>query len=125
MTASRGEQVDVIAGVRLTGAGRVDPFGDAPVDVHLRGGVITDIAPAGALPRRGVVVEGDGGWLVPGLWDHHVHTVQWALVAQRTPLGELVDIMDVGFTCAFLATPYARRLSGSTLYVDGGVNIVA
>jgi enoyl-[acyl-carrier protein] reductase I len=45
--------------------------------------------------------------------------------AQRAPLGELVDIMDVGYTCAFLATPYARRLSGSTLYVDGGVNIVA
>jgi enoyl-[acyl-carrier protein] reductase I len=45
--------------------------------------------------------------------------------AQRAPLGELVDIMDVGFTCAFLATPYARRLSGETLYVDGGVNIVA
>jgi enoyl-[acyl-carrier protein] reductase I len=45
--------------------------------------------------------------------------------AQRAPLGELVDIMDVGFTCAFLATPYARRLSGATLYVDGGVNIMA
>jgi enoyl-[acyl-carrier protein] reductase I len=45
--------------------------------------------------------------------------------AQRAPLGELVDVMDVGYTCAFLATPYARRLSGSTLYVDGGVNIVA
>ena len=45
--------------------------------------------------------------------------------AQRAPLGELVDIMDVGFTCAFLATPYARRLSGETLYVDGGVNIMA
>jgi len=45
--------------------------------------------------------------------------------AQRAPLGELVDIMDVGYTCAFLATPYAKRLSGSTLYVDGGVNIVA
>jgi enoyl-[acyl-carrier protein] reductase I len=44
---------------------------------------------------------------------------------QRAPLGELVDIMDVGFTCAFLATPYARRLSGETLYVDGGVNIMA
>jgi enoyl-[acyl-carrier protein] reductase I len=43
----------------------------------------------------------------------------------RAPLGELVDIMDVGFTCAYLATPYARRLSGETLYVDGGVNIVA
>ena len=45
--------------------------------------------------------------------------------AQRAPLGELVDIMDVGFTCAYLATPYARRISGETLYVDGGVNIMA
>jgi enoyl-[acyl-carrier protein] reductase I len=45
--------------------------------------------------------------------------------AHRAPLGELVDIMDVGYTCAFLATPYARRLSGETLYVDGGVNIMA
>jgi enoyl-[acyl-carrier protein] reductase I len=45
--------------------------------------------------------------------------------AQRTPLGEMIDIMDVGYTCAFLATPYAKRLSGETLYVDGGVNIMA
>lgn len=45
--------------------------------------------------------------------------------AQRAPLGELVDIMDVGFSCAYLATPYARRLSGGTVYVDGGVNIMA
>jgi enoyl-[acyl-carrier protein] reductase I len=45
--------------------------------------------------------------------------------AQRAPLGELVDIMDVGFTCAFLTTPFARRLSGETLYVDGGVHIMA
>ena len=44
--------------------------------------------------------------------------------ARRAPLGELVDIMDVGYTCAYLATPYARRLSGETLYVDGGVNIM-
>jgi enoyl-[acyl-carrier protein] reductase I len=44
---------------------------------------------------------------------------------RRAPIGELVDIMDVGFTCAFLATPYARRLSGETLFVDGGVNIMA
>jgi enoyl-[acyl-carrier protein] reductase I len=45
--------------------------------------------------------------------------------AARAPIGELVDIMDVGFTCAYLATPYARRLSGGTVYVDGGVNIMA
>src|SRR6185295_6423741 len=45
--------------------------------------------------------------------------------ATRAPVGELVDIMDVGFTCAYLATPYARRMTGETLYVDGGVNIMA
>ncbi|WP_454763008.1 enoyl-ACP reductase FabI [Cupriavidus campinensis] len=45
--------------------------------------------------------------------------------AGRAPLGELVDIMDVGFATAYLATPYARRLSGNTVYVDGGVHIMA
>lgn len=44
---------------------------------------------------------------------------------QRAPIAELVDVMDVGFTCAYLATRYARRLSGETLHVDGGVNIMA
>lgn len=48
-----------------------------------------------------------------------------AEAAGRAPLGELVDIMDVGFTTAYLATPYARRVSGNTVYVDGGVHIMA
>ncbi len=43
----------------------------------------------------------------------------------RSPLGELVDIEDVGNTCAYLASPYAKRLTGSTVYVDGGLNIIA
>jgi enoyl-[acyl-carrier protein] reductase I len=48
-----------------------------------------------------------------------------AEAAERAPLGELVDIMDVGFACAYLATPYARRITGGTIYVDGGANIRA
>jgi len=49
-----------------------------------------------------------------------------ALIAvERSPVGELVDIMDVGFACAFLATPYGRRLTGQTVYVDGGASIMA
>jgi enoyl-[acyl-carrier protein] reductase I len=48
-----------------------------------------------------------------------------AEAAGKAPLGELVDIMDVGFACAYLATPYARRISGETVYVDGGVHIMA
>jgi enoyl-[acyl-carrier protein] reductase I len=45
--------------------------------------------------------------------------------ARKAPVGELIDIMDVGFTCAYLATPFARRVTGGTVYVDGGTNIVA
>ena len=45
--------------------------------------------------------------------------------ARKAPLGELVDIMDVGFACAYLATPFAHRITGGTVYVDGGANIVA
>jgi enoyl-[acyl-carrier protein] reductase I len=45
--------------------------------------------------------------------------------AKKAPLGELVDAMDVGFACAYLATPLARRITGGTVYVDGGTNIVA
>lgn len=45
--------------------------------------------------------------------------------AARAPLGELVNIMDVGYACAFLASPFARHLTGEILYVDGGLNIMA
>jgi enoyl-[acyl-carrier protein] reductase I len=45
--------------------------------------------------------------------------------AQKAPLGELVDIMDVGYACAYLATPFAHRITGGTVYVDGGANIIA
>jgi len=45
--------------------------------------------------------------------------------AQKAPLGELIDIMDVGYACAYLATPFARRITGGTVFVDGGVNLIA
>jgi enoyl-[acyl-carrier protein] reductase I len=45
--------------------------------------------------------------------------------AERAPVGELVDIDDVGMAAAYLATPYARRITGSTVYVDAGLNIIA
>jgi enoyl-[acyl-carrier protein] reductase I len=44
---------------------------------------------------------------------------------ENSPLGELVDIEDVGFACAYLATDFARRITGGTVFIDGGANIVA
>jgi enoyl-[acyl-carrier protein] reductase I len=45
--------------------------------------------------------------------------------AAKAPLGELIDIMDVGWTCVYLATPFAHRLTGDTVYIDSGASIVA
>jgi len=45
--------------------------------------------------------------------------------AQKAPLGELVDIMDVGFACAYLASDFARRITGDVVHIDGGANVVA
>jgi len=44
--------------------------------------------------------------------------------ASRAPVGELVEIDDVGMATAYLASPYARRITGTTTYVDGGLSIM-
>jgi len=44
--------------------------------------------------------------------------------ARKAPLHELVDIMDVGYACTYLATEFAHRVTGGTVYVDGGANVM-
>ncbi len=43
----------------------------------------------------------------------------------ESPVHDLVDIEDVGMATAYLATPFAKRLTGSTFYVDAGLNIMS
>ena len=43
----------------------------------------------------------------------------------QSPVHDLVDIDDVGVATAYLATPYAKRLTGTTFYVDAGLHIMA
>lgn len=47
-----------------------------------------------------------------------------ARVAQRAPERRLVTIEEVGAACTFLASPFAGAMTGETLYVDGGYNIL-
>ncbi|MGQ7349615.1 amidohydrolase family protein [Quadrisphaera oryzae] len=54
------------------------------VDVLLDRGRVASVTPTtttGAVPDR--VVDLDGRWLLPGLWDEHVHLGQWAQVRRR------------------------------------------
>src|SRR5690606_25273952 len=88
LNAAAGAEIGTIRAARVVAGERDFLSEDDPVDIFLAGGVIVDIAPTGALPAHGEVLEASGAWVLPGLWDAHVHTVQWALSAQRTPLGE-------------------------------------
>lgn len=70
----------LLTGVRLRS-------GTDPVDIRIRGGSITEIAPR--LDHVGAQVHDAGGALViPGLWDAHVHFGQWSAMARR------VDVSD-------------------------------
>ena len=46
-------------------------------------------------------------------------------VASVAPLRENVTIEQVGNTAAFLASPLASGITGQTVYVDAGFNIIA
>ena len=44
--------------------------------------------------------------------------------AQRAPSRMLVTIEDVGMATAFLASDFAKLITGDTMHVDGGYHIV-
>ena len=59
------------------------PFDDV-CDIVIRGGKIADFSPVGALRHDGPVWDAEGSWVMPGLWDHHIHSTPTALSALRT-----------------------------------------
>ncbi|MFJ3392291.1 amidohydrolase [Leifsonia aquatica] len=66
----------------LTGA-RI-PGSEGVVDVRIADGRIDAVDLAGRLDAAGAEqLDLDGRWLVPGLWDQHVHFTQWAQTARR------------------------------------------
>jgi predicted amidohydrolase YtcJ len=72
----------LLRSARIVGAEATDA---APVDVLVRDGRIAEVAPRIEAPDAEVVAL-DGRFVMPGLWDGHVHTGQWAAVARRLDL---------------------------------------
>ena len=66
------------------------PGDEACFDVHVRDGAVSAIAPsqrdAATAPAETRVVDLDGRYVIPGLWDEHVHMTQWALASNRLDL---------------------------------------
>lgn len=57
-----------------------------PLDLLVVDGRVTAAAPELTGPPGCAVLEGDGRWVVPGLWDQHVHMTQWARTSARLDL---------------------------------------
>jgi predicted amidohydrolase YtcJ len=65
----------ILENVRVVGGA------DRPVDVTIVGGTIAAIGLSGDTTHERLDLE--GRFLLPGLWDNHVHFTQWALVSRR------------------------------------------
>ncbi len=71
--------------------GERPPAEGEPVDVLVEDGVVTGVGPALARPDGVEQVDAGGRWLVPGLWDQHVHLGQWTLSRQRVDTAALTS----------------------------------
>lgn len=88
------------------------PAPAAPVDVRVADGRVAAVA-ARLHPQAGdEVLAGGGRWLLPGLWDQHVHLAQWVTARSR------LDTSRVGSVEEALAL-VRERLSGTTGPVVG------
>lgn len=85
------------------------PLGaSALADVVVDRGGIVQILPAGAAPRASEMVDLDGRWLVPGLWDAHVHFTQWARRHGRVDVSAAGSAQEV---CARMARERGEGMS--------------
>lgn len=83
---SASDQTLLLRSARLGGRG-------SPVDVLIESGRIAAILPreeSGGSPAA-EVVDLEGGALLPGLWDGHVHSRQWALRRESVDLAGVSD----------------------------------
>ncbi|PPI55234.1 hypothetical protein [Rathayibacter toxicus] len=66
----------LLGGARLLGATRT-------TSVLVRDGYIAVVDDDPRVAPEVEVRDRDGRWLLPGLWDEHVHFSQWAMMAPR------------------------------------------
>jgi predicted amidohydrolase YtcJ len=109
-----------LANVRIPG-----PRGaGAATEIHLADGLIRRISPSASRPptgfpaasRSGEVLDCEGRFAVPGLWDHHVHSGQWALARQRIDVSGAPSARALA---AAIAPVAAERRAGDAAILIG------
>jgi len=92
-------------------------------DIFITGGVVAQIVPAGSSgplsdTAGGIpAVDLDGRFLIPGLWDEHVHMTQWALAAGRIDLSGAASAREAA---AVVRSQLEARHSGAAERTGSG-----
>ncbi|MBK9476485.1 MAG: amidohydrolase [Tetrasphaera sp.] len=74
--------------------GRLPGEAEGVVDLRLVGGRITEVGHRLDATGADEVVDGEGRWAIPGLWDQHTHPVMWALARRRIDLSGSADALE-------------------------------
>lgn len=119
-----GEELTMIANVRLSGPRRGGRSDEELVDVILRDGSIAEIRsadPAAHPSEDPSVLDAEGGYVLPGLWDHHVHFTQWARTARRIDLSGAESAAEAAAIVAarIASTPGDTGRIEGALFRDG------
>lgn len=112
-----------IANARLVGTDDGDPRrgGDGLVDIDIADGMVAAVEPAGSTAPGadpGQVVDAEGRWVIPGLWDWHTHFTQWAKTLGRL---DLIDARSADEAMAMLRRHLDERRAAGTLNPDAFV----
>ncbi|HET7430285.1 MAG TPA: amidohydrolase family protein [Nocardioides sp.] len=75
----------VLRNVRIVELG-TGPGWAGPVDLEVEQGVVQNVGHGLQRPLGIEEYDADGRWVIPGLWDHHVHLAQWTASGQRLDL---------------------------------------
>jgi hypothetical protein len=92
--------------------------------VIIRGDRILSVAHRSAIPRGATVIDGRGKYLIPGLWDMHVHLGSIAQAEKDLPqavAAGVTGLRDMGtpLNAALAIRAAVRRDHGPELYVSG------
>lgn len=66
-----------------------------PVSLRIAGGTVAAVGSDLAAEPGDHVVDADGRWVIPGLWDQHVHLTQWAQTRTRLDVSGTRDPAEV------------------------------
>ena len=112
-SAAEAPRVLAIVGADIVHDPMLPPMEDATVVVE--DGRTTALGPRGsiAVPEGARVVSGEGRWLVPGLWDMHVHLTDATELAMPVLLANgVTGVRDMGGDFGVVSRMERRRRSG-------------